>query len=121
MRSILGQVVRSFFEDHLSVQKGLRPGSIRSYRDTVRLFLGFVSREVRRPITRLSLQNLTFERTLSFLKHLEVTRGNHVRTRNQRLAALKTFFEYVEPVARTSPAGRQSTMNSASNRPKHDD
>lgn len=95
MRSILGQVVRSFFEDHLSVQKGLRPGSIRSYRDTVRLFLGFVSREVRRPITRLSLQNLTFERTLSFLKHLEVTRGNHVRTRNQRLAALKTFFEYV--------------------------
>ena len=54
----LGALVHSFFMDHLQAQKGLRLASIRSYRDAVRLFLGFVAREARRPITRLSLQDL---------------------------------------------------------------
>lgn len=39
MTGNLGQAVFAFFEDHLKVQKGLRPGSIRSYRDTLKLFL----------------------------------------------------------------------------------
>ena len=42
--STVGQVLFSFFEDHLKVQKGLRPGSIKSYRDTIKLFLAFVAR-----------------------------------------------------------------------------
>jgi integrase/recombinase XerD len=95
MNPTLGQVVRSFFEDHLPAHKGLRLSSIRSYRDTVRLFLNFVASDQRRPITRLELGDLTMECTLQFLKHLEQERGNHVRTRNQRLAALRTFFTYL--------------------------
>ena len=51
MTPMLGQIVRSFFEDYLKVQRGLRPGSIRSYRDTLRLFLSFVSRQKRRGTT----------------------------------------------------------------------
>ena len=39
----LGALVQSFFLDHLICVKGLRPASVRSYRDTVRLFLGFVA------------------------------------------------------------------------------
>ena len=95
MTITLGQAVRSFFEDHLPVQKGLCPTSIRSYRDAVRLFLNFVSADRRRPITRLHMEELTMDRTLAFLKHLEQERGNHIRTRNQRLAALRTFFTYL--------------------------
>ena len=95
MTITLGQVVRSFFEDHLPVQKGLRLTSIQSYRDAVRLFLNFVSADMRRPITRLRMEDLTMDRTLAFLKHLEQERGNHIRTRNQRLAALRTFFTYL--------------------------
>lgn len=95
MNVTLGQAVRSFFEDHLPVQKGLRPSSIRSYRDALRLFLSFLSVERRRPITRLGVEDLTMEGTLAFLKHLEQERGNHIRTRNQRLAALRTFFTYL--------------------------
>jgi len=91
----LGQLVQSFFTDHLPVQKGLRLGSIRSYRDTMRLFLRFAAAQAHRPIARLSLQDLTFDRVLSFLKHLEQERGNHPRTRNQRRAALNTFFAYL--------------------------
>jgi integrase/recombinase XerD len=91
----LGTSVHSYFVDHLQAQKGLRLASIRSYRDAVRLFLCFVAREARSPITRLSLQDLTFERVQDFLGHLEQERHNHIRTRNQRLAALHSFFEYL--------------------------
>jgi integrase/recombinase XerD len=95
MTPALGPLVQSYFTDHLAVQKGLRLGSIRSYRDTIRLFLCFVSEQRRSPISSLTLQDLSFERVLAFLKHLEQQRGNCIRTRNQRRAALNTFFTYL--------------------------
>lgn len=91
----LGAIVQSFFVDHLITVKGLRPASVRSYRDTVRMLLLFVATDKRCGITRLTLGDLSFERTVGFLRHLEVQRHNHVRTRNQRLAALHCFFEYI--------------------------
>jgi site-specific recombinase XerD len=91
----LGTLIRAFFVDYLAGQKGLRPTSIRSYRDTVRLLLSFVSADAQRPISQLRMEHLTFERVLGFLQHLETTRHNHVATRNQRLAGLRTLFEYV--------------------------
>jgi len=95
MSGSLGQAVFAFFEDHLKVQKGLRPGSIRSYRDTLKLFLIHVAGLCRRPVTRLALSDLAFERVLDFLRMLEETRSNQARTRNQRLAALRTFYRYL--------------------------
>jgi site-specific recombinase XerD len=91
----LGPILHSFFLDHLITVKGLRPASVRSYRDTVRLLLGFVAADKRCKITRLTLGELTFERVVGFLRYLEEGRGNHARTRNQRLAALHTLFEYI--------------------------
>lgn len=85
----------AFFEDHLKTQKGLRPGSVRSYRDTLKLFLVYVATACRRRITRLTLSDLTSERVLEFLRMIETTRQNKVRTRNQRLAALHTFYRYL--------------------------
>lgn len=104
----LGQLLHSFFVDHLPVQKGLRPGSVRSYRDALRLFLCFTSQDAKRRLTRLTLQDLSFERVQRFLRHLEEDRHNHARTRNQRLAALHSFFEYV--------AGRVPDIMSVSER-----
>jgi len=94
MKSV-GQVIFTFFEDYLKTQKGLRPGSIRSYRDTLKLFLAYVASSCRRPITRLILSDLSARRVLDFLDMIEVMRGNHVSTRNQRFAALHTFYRYV--------------------------
>jgi integrase/recombinase XerD len=91
----LGQIVYSFIEDHLKTQKGLRPLSIKSYRDTLRLFLIFTARDAGYRIARLSLEHLTFERVAGFLRHLEGERRNQIRTRNQRLAALHSFFDYL--------------------------
>jgi integrase/recombinase XerD len=70
MTITLGQIVHSFFEDHLKVQKGLRSNSIRSYRDALRLFLCFAAKESRRRITQLTLKDLTFERAQQFLSHV---------------------------------------------------
>lgn len=95
MTTPLGPLLRSFFIDHLPVQKGLRQGSIRSYRDTIRMFLRFVSEQRRRSIATLAVEDLVFDDVLAFLKHLEQQRGNCVRTRNQRRAALNTFFAYL--------------------------
>ena len=95
MKPSLGPLLQSFFTDHLAIQKGLRIGSIRSYRDTMRLFLCFVAKDKRSPIAKLCLEDLSFDRVLSFLKHLERDRANSVRTRNQRRAALNSFFDYL--------------------------
>jgi integrase/recombinase XerD len=91
----LGPVLHSFFLDHLITVKGLRPSSVRSYRDTIRLLLLFLAADKRSKITRLTVGDLTFERIVGFLRHLEQDRGNHIRTRNQRLAAIHTLVEYL--------------------------
>ena len=91
----IGPILHSFFVDHLLTVKGLRPASVRSYRDTIRLLLCFVAADKGCRITRLTLGDLTFDRVVKFLRHLEVERHNHIRTRNQRLTALHTLFEYI--------------------------
>ncbi len=91
----LGPLICSFFEDYLKVQKGLSLLTVKSYRDALILYLHFVAEDTNHKISRLLLAELTYERVTRFLKHLEESRGNSVSTRNQRLAVLRTFFEYV--------------------------
>jgi integrase/recombinase XerD len=91
----LGSIIYSYFEEHLKLRKGLLPSSVRSYRDTVRLFLHFVAQDTHKKITRIPLSELTAGRVLTFLESLEKQRHNQIRTRNQRLAALHTFFEHL--------------------------
>jgi site-specific recombinase XerD len=91
----LGPIVQSFFLDGLMTMKGLRPSSVRSYRDGIKLFLRFVANDARRRLTQLTLADITFERVLAFLRHLEEVRHNHPRTRNHRLALLHSFFDYI--------------------------
>jgi len=91
----LGSLLQSYFEDYLRCQKGLQPATLRSYRDVVRLFLLFVAAHRRQRLTRLRLSELTSDQVLRFLNHLEKERENGVATRNQRLAALRSLFEYL--------------------------
>ena len=108
----LGSVVHSFFVDHLVTVKGLRPATIHSYRDTIRLFLFSVAADKKVKITKLCLEDLSFERTLGFLRYRKEDRRNHVRTRNQRLAACCTRCSI------TSPAGsRRCSVSVSGSRP----
>jgi integrase/recombinase XerD len=91
----LGPILHAFFVDHLTSHKGLRRSSVQSYRDAVRLLLVFVASDKRCKLSGIELEDLTFDRVQRFLRHLEDSRGNRIPTRNQRLGALHTFFEYV--------------------------
>ena len=77
----------------------MSPASIKSYRDAVKLFLTFAASQCHRAITGLDTEDLTAERVREFLSHLEIERGNHVRTCNQRLAGLHALFNYLAEAA----------------------
>jgi site-specific recombinase XerD len=96
----LGRIVQAFFEDYLISQRGLGAATVRSYRDVLKLFLGFIADGGRRKLTRLAVTDLTFPQVQDFLKHIEATRRNSIRTRNHRLTVLRVFFEYL---ARRAP------------------
>lgn len=91
----LSRHVHSFFQDYLARQRDLSAHTVLSYRDTLKLFLRFASRHLRKPVVDLSVDLLDVDLVLAFLDHLEVERKNSPATRNVRLAALHTFFRHV--------------------------
>ena len=90
-----GQIVHSFFVDYLSLQKGLQPTSIQCYRDVIKLLLCFAADRCRRKVSRLTTEDFNLELVQDFLNYLERERGNHARTRNHRLAAIKSLARMI--------------------------
>lgn len=88
-------LVQAFFQDYLAGQRGLSPNTILAYRDALKLFLAFLARSSGKPTAQLRLEDLKAERVLAFLEHVEQKRNNCTATRNLRLAALRTFFQYM--------------------------
>ena len=91
----LGPWLRRFLTEHLVSERNLARNTQRSYRDTLVLLLPFVGRALRKPVDRLAVLDLTSERVLQFLAHLEDARGCCVQTRNQRLTAICSFARFV--------------------------
>jgi site-specific recombinase XerD len=89
------ELVQAFFSQRLQAQRQLSPGTINSYRDTVRLLLRYVEHQTHRPPDQQVLEDWSAPCILKFLDHLETQRGNTVRTRNLRLTALHTFMGFV--------------------------
>jgi site-specific recombinase XerD len=97
----LATLVTSFFLQHLGAERDASKHTITSYRDTLRLLLCFLTENTGRPVARLTMDDLEAQQILLFLDHLELERRNSARTRNARLAAIRSFFSYVltrEPV-----------------------
>ena len=87
-------LVREFFCDRLIAQQNASTRTVASYRDMFRLLLRFFTECRGRAPTALTLADLDAPSILEFLDHLEQRRGNSVRTRNVRLAALRSFLKY---------------------------
>jgi site-specific recombinase XerD len=87
--------VQAFFAQHLCQHKQASPQTIASYRDTFRLFLTFVKDTTGREPTALQGSDLDAPLVLQFLNYLEHQRGNTVRSRNMRLAAIRTFVRFL--------------------------
>jgi integrase/recombinase XerD len=93
--SSLPSLVHRFFTQRLLEQQGLSQHTVASYRDTFRLFLAFAAQHVGRAPSKLQMEELDVSFVEKFLRHLEQGRGNSVRTRNARLAAVHAFFRFV--------------------------
>jgi site-specific recombinase XerD len=94
----LASAVRGFFQQHMISLRGLSGNTVLSYRDAIKLFLAFASRLHRKPTTDLTLDDLGDEVVRRFLSHLEKDRHNGVATRNDRLAAIHSFFHYLSTI-----------------------
>ena len=91
----LSSLLEPFFTDRLMKQRAASSHTIASYRDTFRLLLRFASTRLGKAPSKLELEDLDAAFIGSFLNHLENERGNGPRTRNVRLAAIRSFFRYV--------------------------
>jgi len=76
-------------------QRDLSPNTVAAYRDTFRLFLRFLCRKRRTSPSTLPLSVLNADAVLAFLGHLEAERQNSSRSRNARLAAIRSFVGYL--------------------------
>lgn len=93
--NLLSPWVRRFLLEYLIDERNLARNTQKSYRDTLRLFLPFVARAVRRQIERLRVEDISPTHTRAFLQDLETTRGCGVATRNQRLAAIHSLTRFI--------------------------
>ena len=92
--SDLAPILQSFFTDRMTAQKHASQHTIRSYRDTFRLLLTFAQQTIGIPPWKLEMSQLDAEVITSFLRWLETDRRNSPRTRNARLAAIRSLFRY---------------------------
>src|SRR6202050_4032355 len=87
-------LLQRFFIEHLGQQRAVSPRTITAYRDTFRLLLGFAEATIGKTPAVFTLADLDAKLILGFLDHLEKTRKNTVRSRNARLAALRSFLKF---------------------------
>jgi integrase/recombinase XerD len=92
--SALATSLQAWFTDRLIRERNASPHTIASYRDTIRLLLTYASHRLGVEPSRLDPDQLDAPLIGAFLDHLEADRGCSPRTRNTRLAAIRTFYRY---------------------------
>jgi site-specific recombinase XerD len=88
------RLLEAFFLDRLLQQRRASPYTVASYRDTFRLLLAFAQKRLQKAPSALRLDDLDAPLISAFLDHVENERGNSPRSRNVRLAAIRSFFRY---------------------------
>jgi site-specific recombinase XerD len=88
-------LIQRFFVERLIQQRNASPRTIAAYRDTFRLLLSYIKQQRHKTPTVLTLNDFNTNMVLGFLDHLESQRHNSIRSRNARLAALRSFAQYV--------------------------
>ncbi len=91
----LSPLIHQFFDQYLPHIRGVSPQTVRAYRDAFRLFLPFAASFYSIKIKSLRLEHISRELIIAFLEDLQNERKNLVKTRNHRLAALKSFAKMI--------------------------
>lgn len=91
----LGPWVRRFLLEHLVVDRNLAVNTQKSYRDMLTLLLPYVVAKIRKPIDRLTVDDLSPPLIRLFLGHMEQQRNCTISTRNQRLGAIHALARFI--------------------------
>jgi integrase/recombinase XerD len=94
LSSDFAPLLQMFFLERLIQQQNASPRTVAAYRDTFRLLLKFAEQRLHKPPEKLTLTDLDAPLVLAFLNHIEAERHNAIRTRNLRLAAIRSFLHY---------------------------
>jgi integrase/recombinase XerD len=92
--SAIAPTLEAFFTDRLVREKKVSSHTVAAYRDTFRLLVCFAERRAKKAPSALQFEDLNATAIAEFLEHLECERHNSVRTRNARLAAIRSFYRY---------------------------
>lgn len=90
----LARHLEAFFAEGLLTQQNVSQHTIASYRDAFRLLLQYAQEHLGKAPSELDLQDVDGPLVVGFLQHLENHRGNTARSRNARLAAIRSFFRF---------------------------
>jgi site-specific recombinase XerD len=86
----------AFLRERLPRERAASPHTCDAYAYAFQLLLSFAAKRLCTQPSALMLEQLDVPLILAFLEDLEATRANSPRTRNARLAAIKSFVHFVE-------------------------
>jgi len=87
--------IQPFFSHYLPIQRGLSINTIAAYRDAIKLLLCYVADRLKKSVDALDVENITAKVVLGFLDHVQQQRSCSDKTRNARLAAIRTLFTFI--------------------------
>ena len=93
--SALAPTLQAFFTERLLRQRQASTHTIAAYRDTLRMLLAFAAKRLNTEPVKLTIGALDVNLVAAFLEHLEHDRGNGARTRNARLAAIRSLYRFM--------------------------
>jgi site-specific recombinase XerD len=94
-KTLLGPWIRRFLLEYLKGERNFTLNTLHSYRDTLKLLLPFLSKDIHKPIDRLKIEHVSADHVRLFLKHLEESRHCGIATRNQRLSAIRSLAHFI--------------------------
>jgi site-specific recombinase XerD len=92
-------MLAQFLTIYLPVTRACSPNTVSAYRDAFTLFLRFMDQQQTTTPDKVSFADFTAPNVAAFLGWLRTDRQCSAATANQRLAALKSFFRYVQAQA----------------------
>jgi Site-specific recombinase XerD len=85
-----------FLREHLPAERNASQHTCETYAYSFQLLVEFAAGRMKCKPSQLTLGQIDASMIMAFLEHIETKRGNCARTRNARLAAIKSFFRYLE-------------------------
>ena len=96
MNKNLNYYITTYFSDYLPNILGTSKSTINSYKDTFIILLEYLQKEYKIDMNNMALDTIDYKKIEKFLEYLENYRNNSISTRNQRLAAISSFYRYLQ-------------------------